>query len=306
MLPGHRNILLLFLLLFVVVMFSYEAQAITLNQVDTFDQDVAGWIQGASLGNVTRQPTGGPAGVSDPFLQIVSTGLSGGGSRLVVFNRTQWSGDYLSAGVSSITLSAKNLGSTSLNFRLAFGDTLASKQGGNWYASTTSIDLAPESDWTDVEFPLLGNEFTLSAGNLSFDAVLANINTFRFLHATVASDIGTPIAATIGLDNITATTAPLAGDFNGDGTIDAEDYTVWRDNLGAPDESAIMGNGDGLNGIDAADYTLWKTNFASGGGGSLAATRTPIPEPSTLLLLALASMGLIPHRRAAPKATAGC
>jgi hypothetical protein len=50
--------------------------------------------------------------------------------------------------------------------------------------------------------------------------------------------------------------APVAGDYNGNGTVDAPDYTVWRDG-GSPDDTI-------------AGYNLWKANF--GKGGSLDAT----------------------------------
>src|SRR5690606_19134577 len=50
------------------------------------------------------------------------------------------------------------------------------------------------------------------------------------------------------------------GDFNGDGMVNLADYTVWRDNLGAGDESSLSNNGDDMNGVDAGDYQLWKQN----------------------------------------------
>lgn len=51
------------------------------------------------------------------------------------------------------------------------------------------------------------------------------------------------------------------GDFNGDGAVDAADYTVWRDSLGQS-VSPMTGadsNGDGL--ITQLDHTLWLENF---------------------------------------------
>lgn len=77
----------------------------------------------------------------------------------------------------------------------------------------------------------------------------------------------------------------LAGDFNGDGMVDVADYTVWRDNLGAGDESSLNGAGDGLNGVDIEDYNLWKTNF-----GLPAATLSSVPEPGALSLLLAGAM----------------
>ncbi|QDU57029.1 hypothetical protein Pan181_32430 [Aeoliella mucimassa] len=79
----------------------------------------------------------------------------------------------------------------------------------------------------------------------------------------------------------------LAGDFNGDGTVNLADYTVWRDNLGSTEDGTILGgNGDGLGVVDADDYTLWKTNFGSSTGVPGSFESVAVPEPATLCLLA--------------------
>lgn len=64
--------------------------------------------------------------------------------------------------------------------------------------------------------------------------------------------------------------AGLAGDYNGNGTVDAADYTVWRD--GNSPDSSIVG------------YNLWVSNF-----GTSAPPATTVPEPTTLLLVTLAA-----------------
>jgi hypothetical protein len=79
----------------------------------------------------------------------------------------------------------------------------------------------------------------------------------------------------------------VAGDFNDDGLVNLADYTVWRDNLGASDESALNGNGNMTNGVDVDDYELWKTNFGPAGSDSLAVSNAAVPEPGTLTLLGL-------------------
>jgi hypothetical protein len=57
--------------------------------------------------------------------------------------------------------------------------------------------------------------------------------------------------------------SPLPGDYNGDGTVDAADYTVWRDTLGSTTD--LRANGDNTGGsagvIDQADYDVWKNHF---------------------------------------------
>jgi hypothetical protein len=64
--------------------------------------------------------------------------------------------------------------------------------------------------------------------------------------------------------------AMLDGDFNDDDTVDAADYTVWRDGFGSL--------------YDENDYLDWKNNFGQslGSGGGAAAA---VPEPSVGLLL---------------------
>jgi hypothetical protein len=54
--------------------------------------------------------------------------------------------------------------------------------------------------------------------------------------------------------------AVLVGDFNLNGTVQANDYTIWKSNFGIEDEViAGDGNGDGI--VDAADYTVWRDNL---------------------------------------------
>src|SRR5450631_4262151 len=66
--------------------------------------------------------------------------------------------------------------------------------------------------------------------------------------------------------------APGPGDFNGDGIVDAADYTLWRDGLGSS--------------YTPADYDTWKANFGNvAGAGAL--DSPAVPEPSTAALLVI-------------------
>jgi hypothetical protein len=70
----------------------------------------------------------------------------------------------------------------------------------------------------------------------------------------------------------------LPGDINSDGAVDTSDYLIWRKNYSD----------------QAAGYNIWRANFgrsaASGSGGST------IPEPATLLSIAIACLGLLSGR----------
>lgn len=92
----------------------------------------------------------------------------------------------------------------------------------------------------------------------------------------------------------------IPGDYNEDQIVDAADYTVWRDNRGqfyalANENPAAITEGF----VDQEDYDYWRANFggtggANGGGSAIAVNSGP--EPSTLLLLLVASAAL-PRRR---------
>jgi hypothetical protein len=79
----------------------------------------------------------------------------------------------------------------------------------------------------------------------------------------------------------------LPGDFNANGKVDAADYTVWRDNLNAPDESSLNGNGNNMDGVDQGDYDLWKSHFGDGGSGALAGGAVPEPSAAAIVWIGL-------------------
>ena len=132
--------------------------------------------------------------------------------------------------------------------------------------------------------------------------------------ANSAVNLGSPFKDVGGTQDLTFRFSilggPLPGDFNINGVVDAADYTIWRNNLGAPTDAALNGNGDATPGVGAGDYSLWKSNFGSiqtgddpvnarlltgtvlygplltfGAGGGSLALQSAVPEPSTPMLL---------------------
>lgn len=86
----------------------------------------------------------------------------------------------------------------------------------------------------------------------------------------------------------------LPCDFNGDGQVDAADFTVWRDSFGkaVPHGSSADSNGDGV--VDNADYSLWQLHFGETLGGGSGAPSSEgsraVPEPEAA---AAALVGLL-------------
>jgi hypothetical protein len=77
--------------------------------------------------------------------------------------------------------------------------------------------------------------------------------------------------------------APLVGDYDNDGAIDADDYQVWRQTFGTSgNQLAADGNKDGV--VNAADYVLWRKPYVAPAASGLVA----IPEPSSAILMILA------------------
>ncbi len=58
---------------------------------------------------------------------------------------------------------------------------------------------------------------------------------------------------------------PVANaDFNLDGTVDAADYTVWRDSLGTSSSSSSpIGDANGDGTVDTTDYAEWRAQFGT-------------------------------------------
>jgi hypothetical protein len=88
--------------------------------------------------------------------------------------------------------------------------------------------------------------------------------------------------------------APVPGDYNENGSVDAADYNLWRDNLSSafalPNRSpSETGN------VNQADYDFWKSNFSP--AASVAAAGA-VPEPLSVTLAALMTLAAVAWRRA--------
>lgn len=83
--------------------------------------------------------------------------------------------------------------------------------------------------------------------------------------------------------------ASLPGDYNGDGTVDAADYAVWRDSLGKQLPLGTGADGDGDGTIGQSDYDYWRSRFGNSGGAASQPT-SAVPEPVTAILALLAGI----------------
>jgi glucose/arabinose dehydrogenase len=87
------------------------------------------------------------------------------------------------------------------------------------------------------------------------------------------------------------------GDYNEDGTVDDDDYAVWRAAFGTtPGGTQVRrgygadGNADGI--VDTADYLIWRKHYGETIGPSASAMAASLPEPSTLFSAVIGLLGV--------------
>jgi hypothetical protein len=81
----------------------------------------------------------------------------------------------------------------------------------------------------------------------------------------------------------------LPGDYNADGKVDADDYLVWRKQLGS---GSSLPNGDDTPGVGQDDYTRWRAHFgqSAAGAGAGIDTSNNVREPQAAIMLLIALM----------------
>lgn len=110
----------------------------------------------------------------------------------------------------------------------------------------------------------------------------------------LADDVGN--AYTLDVTDVGSISVFLSGDFNRDGSVDAADYTVWRDSLGGSSVAFAGADGDGDGAVDADDYLVWRDQYGASVASPGAATNAA-PEATALCLASLAGLWGASRRR---------
>ena len=179
--------------------------AVTVGQVDDFqDGTVMNWIEGGASPNppvyVADQ---GPMGAGDGAMFDLSTGTLGPGGRAVILNRTQWGGDYLSAGVTGITAYARaSVNSEPLSLRVGF-ESVSSR-----YVSIDAVTIPNDDRWYPVSFEISAADLTQVGGAESYETVMASVDEFRLISSAGAAWQGDVAFTEIYIDNVTAIPEP--------------------------------------------------------------------------------------------------
>jgi len=177
------------------------------------------------------------------------------------------------------------------------GDMLVNAGGGS--QGTLAYQL--EAEDTSLSMIDVSGIATFNAGAiLAFDTSLASPTqtSYNLLTATDVIDSGLVFngPAGWGFDIIAGgngeilravQTGPggVAGDYNGNGTVDAADYVLWRN--GGPLQNEIATPGT----VTQEDYDSWRARFGStsgsGAGAGVNAGQVPEPAAAVLMLIGL-------------------
>jgi len=167
------------------------------------------------------------------------------------------------------------------------------------YPNSTPFPDMPPADRSDVTFDPGGGipDFPTTpapAGPTTLDGVLSVVDGALVFQASFfsfgAGGAGSLVYPQVHDGAIEATILP--GDYNGDGAVDAADYTVWRDTVGTP-AGALLNDIDG-GVVDDRQYATWTAFF---GAELPASVGSSVPSPSAGVLLSTAlAAALLPTR----------
>lgn len=148
--------------------------------------------------------------------------------------------------------------------------------GGDWQEANVSDERVSELKFSS------SYQFT-KGSQLSLGHLLDTVNGQRDLEFEFALHEGTgPLTGIIVYQ--------IPGDFDGDGTVSAGDFAVWRNGLGTT--------------YAQSDYDVWRAHFGAtlpgfptAGGAAGSSTTSSVPEPANLAMLFLAIIAVFGYSR---------
>lgn len=165
-----------------------------------------------------------------------------------------------------------------IGFGVPSADPSEAGRGEGFVASHVSIensfDSAPVNGNTNI-FPRQIGAFTLVPQNGTM-----GLKGLSYEYDVKYSIVPTPVA--------------VPGDYNHNGIVDGADYVIWRKG-----DLAADSNGDSV--VDQVDYDFWRARFdnTSGAGAGSGLGNAAVPEPTSVLLVAMGVLGgCIARRRA--------
>ena len=180
-----------------------QAQIPTVGNEDDFQNMADGtmnWTEnGISPNPPVRVADGGPLGAGDAYMENAATGTGAAGSRVIVYNQTQWTGDF--SGFAGIQFDVR-ANTNDLEFRVAMHGA------GGSICSTNSVVVTTADGWTTVTIPISEAEMQTVNSNLGSGTdvglTLGDVFQVRIISSDLPSFAGDKVNAIMDLDNIVA------------------------------------------------------------------------------------------------------
>jgi hypothetical protein len=174
-----------------------------------------------------------------------------------------------------------NLVKTHENFQMVFNGHFGG-DGSGTLRSTANAGNAVEQMFFNTQFETFGGGGWLRVLEFLNDGTTVRVRTYSPFYNLYRT--GSDYEFTFQLDALPA----VAGDYNGNGVVDAADYVVWRNQTGQFGPGlAADGNED--NQVNVTDWGIWHRNFGLPFGAGAGAEATSVPEASCLVLLSIAA-----------------
>jgi Dockerin type I domain/PEP-CTERM motif len=210
------------------------------------------------------------------FYQFGASGPASG--RLVIAGGIGGGDTFVKADVVSFELSHTFDATTTIDFSTADGDPIGVGIGGLYQLPTLSSDaLTISSGYFTATDTATGAYFRMSFNS-------GDTNDNFLVDSAVAVDDGAYGGAFGGWDL-------LVGDITGDGAVNLSDLNEVKNNFGSDGAGGGDTNGDGV--VNLTDLNNVKNNFGNGSPGF-----SVVPEPGTVMLLAMGCAVLARRRRA--------
>ncbi len=189
-----------------------------IGQTDTFQDGTAGtWQGGGQLTHPNASSVitdGGPTGAGDHFLEINSSiNDPNAAPRLLAISSipaTEWTGDFIDAGVTGVSMDLMNPNSIALTMRVAFRDGTTNSSPAYVTNNANAFSLPADGKWYHVTFQLDASQMSTVGSPGDFTAFLKSVQEFRIVDSATATYMGDQFTSNtfFGVDNITAIPEP--------------------------------------------------------------------------------------------------
>ncbi len=274
------------------------ARFITLTGANTGNNTLASLIGNAGAADIDAAATTPEVAAAEAAEGYGTVGIqkTGAGKWILSGNNTYNWATNVEAGTLLVNGAQTGTGLTTVSNGAAFGGTgqigggLTMLEGSIFASAFAGGTIDALNVLGNVDLSALANTLSITGSGVGSSWTL--LTYAGMLTGTFESTPGYTVNYGSGSNSLITISAAagLIGDYNGNGKVDAADYTVWRNNLGGSGTTlGVNRDPANLGVVSTADYNSWKANFgamAGAGGGGIGGGA--VPEPASLVLVGIA------------------